>query len=375
MKLFSQKMGDMNVKSIFFIITYASLSILGIVYFKNILKIVGHFFQIISPFIYGGIIAFIFQIPEPFIESHLKIGNQKKKRLIATLLSIVFVFLVLCIIMVIILPQVVDNITALINNLPGMFKQSESYLQILLEQLKLNEDIAKEITVIQNDLGSAIISFISALVPSFVDGITSITSRLTNVFMGVIIAVYMSLDKDKLSRQFDKTIYALFNKKQYLFIKDTTELILKTFRQFFTGQITESFIIGILCYIGCKLLGIPYASIAAIIIGITNIIPYFGPFIGSGISALLILLVSPVKAIIFIIFGSLLQQFESNIIYPHVVGNSVGLSALWVLFAITLGGGLFGITGMVFGLPIFSVIYELSKRFINLRLENKKSME
>ena len=341
MKLFSQKMGDMNVKSIFFIITYASLSILGIVYFKNILKIVGHFFQIISPFIYGGIIAFIFQIPEPFIESHLKIGNQKKKRLIATLLSIVFVFLVLCIIMVIILPQVVDNITALI----------------------------------QNDLGSAIISFISALVPSFVDGITSITSRLTNVFMGVIIAVYMSLDKDKLSRQFDKTIYALFNKKQYLFIKDTTELILKTFRQFFTGQITESFIIGILCYIGCKLLGIPYASIAAIIIGITNIIPYFGPFIGSGISALLILLVSPVKAIIFIIFGSLLQQFESNIIYPHVVGNSVGLSALWVLFAITLGGGLFGITGMVFGLPIFSVIYELSKRFINLRLENKKSME
>lgn len=122
------------------------------------------------------------------------------------------------------------------------------------------------------------------------------------------------------------------------------------------------------------ILDIPYASIAAIVIGFTNIIPYFGPIIGAVISSALILFVSPVKALIFLVFSTLLQQFESNLIYPHVVGNSVGLSALWVLFAVSVGGGLFGIPGMVFGLPTFSVIYELLRRWTNYRLEVKRNL-
>jgi predicted PurR-regulated permease PerM len=189
--------------------------------------------------------------------------------------------------------------------------------------------------------------------------------------MGIIISIYICFDRDRLAYQSDRVVYALFNEKHYQYIKDVVKLILQTFRQFFTGQITESVIIGVLCYIGCKILNIPYASIAAVVIGITNIIPYFGPFIGAAISASLILLVSPIKALIFVIFATLLQQFESNLIYPHVVGSSIGLSALLVLFAITIGGGLFGIVGMIFGLPVFSVIYELFKRYIIIRLNNK----
>ena len=167
----------------------------------------------------------------------------------------------------------------------------------------------------------------------------------------------------------------MLKEKDYLFFKGVMNLISRTFRQFFTGQLTESVIIGILCYIGCKILDIPYASIAAIVIGITNIIPYFGPFIGTAVSAILILFVSPIKAIVFIIFGVILQQCESNLIYPHVVGSSVGLSGLWVLFSITIGGGLFGVVGMVFGLPVFSVIYELFRRYVKERIALKQKQE
>ena len=133
-------------------------------------------------------------------------------------------------------------------------------------------------------------------------------------------------------------------------------------------------IIGVLCYIGCKMLNIPYASIAGVVIGCTNIIPIFGPIIGAAIAGVLILLVSPIKAIVFIVFSLILQQLESNLIYPKVVGESIGLSALWVLFAVTLGGGLFGIVGMIFGLPAFSIVYELLRRWTNQRLSQKQEL-
>ena len=187
-------------------------------------------------------------------------------------------------------------------------------------------------------------------------------------------AIYMIFSKDKLIRQVKKFAHALFNDQHYQYISEVVKLTGTTFENFLAGQLTESIIIGVLCYIGCMILDIPYASIAAIVIGFTNIIPYFGPIIGAVISSVLILFVSPVKALIFLVFSTLLQQFESNLIYPHVVGNSVGLSALWVLFAVSVGGGLFGIPGMVFGLPTFSVIYELLRRWTNYRLEVKRNL-
>jgi len=123
-------------------------------------------------------------------------------------------------------------------------------------------------------------------------------------------------------------------------------------------------IIGVLCYIGCKILGIEYASIVSVIIGVTNMIPIFGAIIGTAFSALFIAFVNPIQGLVFLVFGICLQQFESNLIYPHVVGSSIGLPALWVLFAVTVGGGLFGVAGMIFGLPTFSVIYEVFRRYI-----------
>lgn len=375
MNVLTQKIKDASVKTIAMLICFTILAIVAVVYLDYILGFIGIVFDVLSPFIYGIVLAFIFQLPTGIIEKHLKIENDKKRKLISSILSIILVFFVIIILLVIVLPQVIENITMLVNNVPLMIEQSKVYLKIILDNLSLSEDMVASIEGFQNDFWTGIVSSVSKYAPSLMTGVKALTSSVKNIFLGIVIAFYITIDKERLLRQCNQVGYALLKDKDYLFFKGVMNLISRTFRQFFTGQLTESVIIGILCYIGCKILDIPYASIAAIVIGITNIIPYFGPFIGTAVSAILILFVSPIKAIVFIIFGVILQQCESNLIYPHVVGSSVGLSGLWVLFSITIGGGLFGVVGMVFGLPVFSVIYELFRRYVKERIALKQKQE
>lgn len=374
MKFLNHKLMDIDVKTVVFLITYIILGILGLLYFKEILYFIGIVFEILSPFIIGIILAFLFQLPTRFIYNHLKIEDERKKTLLASVISIFVVFFVVIILLVIILPQIIENLVTLTNNIPTMLETGEKYLDIIIEKLSLDDQIVKNIENLMNDFGTTILSYVSKVAPTIMSTVNAIVNSVMNIFMGIVIAIYMTLDKERLLKQCNKVGYALLDNHIYQMIKDVMNLIIKTFKQFFTGQITESVIIGVLCYIGCKLLSIPYASIAGVVIGVTNVIPYFGPFIGAGISALLILFVSPIKAIVFIIFSMILQQVESNLIYPHVVGSSIGLSALWVLFAITIGGGLFGIVGMIFGLPVFSVIYELFRRYVNKKIKMKKDV-
>lgn len=374
MKFLNHKLMDIDVKTVVFLITYIILGILGLLYFKEILRFIGIVFEILSPFIIGIILAFLFQLPTRFIYNHLIIEDERKKTLLASVLSILVVFFVVIILLVIILPQIIENLVTLTNNIPTMLETGEKYLDIIIEKLSLDEQIVKNIENLMNDFGTTILSYVSKVAPTIMTTVNAIVNSVMNIFMGIVIAIYMTLDKERLLKQCNKVGYALLDNHIYQMIKDVMNLIIKTFKQFFTGQITESVIIGVLCYIGCKLLSIPYASIAGVVIAVTNVIPYFGPFIGAGISALLILFVSPIKAIVFIIFSMILQQVESNLIYPHVVGSSIGLSALWVLFAITIGGGLFGIIGMIFGLPVFSVIYELFRRYVNKKIKMKKDV-
>ena len=303
----------------------------------------------------------------------LPIKKEKVKKLVAAILSILLVFFVLTVIIMVVLPQVIENIRMLIDNLPGIFSQIEEWLNYFFKEVHLSKDILIKIENFQQNLGQTILGKLSTWVPSIAIGVTHITSTIVNIFMGFVMAVYMLLSKDKLLRQVKKVGHAFLNDQKFNQASEVLRLTSSTFENFLAGQLTESVIIGVLCYIGCIILDIPYASIAAVVIGFTNIIPYFGPIIGAVISSVLIIFVSPIKAVIFLIFSTLLQQFESNLIYPHVVGSSVGLSALWVLFAVSAGGGLFGIPGMVFGLPTFSVIYELMRRWTNQRLKEKNT--
>lgn len=370
----SIKVRDLTLKNIFIILSYTALLVLGVIYFESIFQYLGELLNIIQPFIIGFILAFIFNIPMKFFEKKLAIQNKKKRRVVSAILSVLLILLVLLLVVMVVVPQVIENVRTLIDNLPSIFAQAEKWLNYVFEEIRLSPDLLDKINEFQTRFAQTFISTLTAWAPNIASGVSHITTSVINIFMGFVMAIYMIFSKDKLIRQVKKFAHALFNDQHYQYISEVVKLTGTTFENFLAGQLTESIIIGVLCYIGCMILDIPYASIAAIVIGFTNIIPYFGPIIGAVISSALILFVSPVKALIFLVFSTLLQQFESNLIYPHVVGNSVGLSALWVLFAVSVGGGLFGIPGMVFGLPTFSVIYELLRRWTNYRLEVKRNL-
>lgn len=370
----SIKVRDLTLKNILIILSYAALLVLGVIYFESIFQYLGELLNIIQPFIIGFSLAFIFNIPMKFFEKKLAIQNKKKRRVVSAILSVLLILLVLLLVVMVVVPQVIENVRTLIDNLPSIFAQAEKWLNYVFEEIRLSPDLLDKINEFQTRFAQTFISTLTAWAPNIASGVSHITTSVINIFMGFVMAIYMIFSKDKLIRQVKKFVHALFNDQHYQYISEVVKLTGTTFENFLAGQLTESIIIGVLCYIGCMILDIPYASIAAIVIGFTNIIPYFGPIIGAVISSALILFVSPVKALIFLVFSTLLQQFESNLIYPHVVGNSVGLSALWVLFAVSVGGGLFGIPGMVFGLPTFSVIYELLRRWTNYRLEVKRNL-
>ncbi len=370
----SIKVRDLTLKNIFIILSYTALLVLGVIYFESIFQYLGELLNIIQPFIIGFILAFIFNIPMKFFEKKLAKQNKKKRRVVSAILSVLLILLVLLLVVMVVVPQVIENVRTLIDNLPSIFAQAEKWLNYVFEEIRLSPDLLDKINEFQTRFAQAFISTLTAWAPNIASGVSHITTSVINIFMGFVMAIYMIFSKDKLIRQVKKFAHALFNDQHYQYISEVVKLTGTTFENFLAGQLTESIIIGVLCYIGCMILDIPYASIAAIVIGFTNIIPYFGPIIGAVMSSVLILFVSPVKALIFLVFSTLLQQFESNLIYPHVVGNSVGLSALWVLFAVSVGGGLFGIPGMVFGLPTFSVIYELLRRWTNYRLEVKRNL-
>ena len=371
----TDKMKDLTLKNMIILVTYIAILILCLIYFQPILGFIGQIISIIRPFIIGFILAFIFNIPMKYFIKKLPIENEKTRKLVSAILSVLLVLTVLVILIMVVLPQVIDNIKTLIDNLPAIFNQVEEWLNYILKEINLSEDVMQKIETTQQDIGQTILKQLSSWVPSIALGVSHFTTGVVNVFMGFVMAIYMLFSKDKLMKQVKRVAHAFMPDERFNQAQEVVRLTSSTFENFLAGQLTESVIIGVLCYIGCIILDIPYASIAAIVIGFTNIIPYFGPIIGAFISAVLILFVSPMKALIFIIFSTLLQQFESNLIYPHVVGSSVGLSALWVLFAVSAGGGLFGIPGMVFGLPTFSVIYELMRRWTNHRLKQKKQLQ
>lgn len=369
------KLRDLTLRNMILLVSYIAVLILGLIYFDEILGFLGLLLDIINPFIIGFMLAFILNIPMKFFIKKLPIQNAKTKQIISATLSLLLIFAIVVISIIVILPQIIENVKLLIQNLPSNLNEISMTLEKLLSQVDISYDIVEKIETFQETLVSDILTSMTAWVPSIALGVTHFTSSIVNIFMGVVMAVYMLFSKEKLLRQMRKLTRACLNDEQAQNVREVVALTSRTFENFVAGQLTESVIIGVLCYIGCIFLDIPYASIAALVIGFTNIIPYFGPIIGAAISSILILLVSPVKAIIFIIFSSLLQQFESNLIYPHVVGGSVGLSALWVLFAVSVGGGLFGIPGMILGLPTFSVIYELVKRWTNMRIQEKEAQK
>jgi predicted PurR-regulated permease PerM len=363
-------------------------SILG--FFKNII-------DSISGVIIGIIIAYILIPLQDNLEGRLLIPIYKKKgydvsfaedanwkkrrqmRGIAVLCTMVIFILIIFLLFKIIIPQLISSIREIINNLPIYIRNIDDYSNLLLENNPdLNEFINSQLTSYYATLSSFITQNIKPYLPEVgtivkyaSKSVFSVVRVLFDFVVGVIVAIYVLNSKERFTTRGKKMAYAFFKEEFANELVGGFRFVHHTFESFIGGKLIDSLIIGIICYFGCLILGINYPVLISVIVGVTNIIPFFGPYIGGIVGALLLVLIDPIKALVFLIFVILLQQFDGNILGPRILGGSTGLSSFWVIFAITFFGGLWGIVGWLIGVPLFAVFYALVSRITNHYLRMK----
>lgn len=389
------KLDKENTKQILKIVAIAIILLVALFNIKFVWDAGMAFLNIISPFIWGLAIAFILNIFMTLYENKLfKIGqknnksnrknksdrnvkqvtNQKKSksdRGFAIILSIITIVAIITIILLLIVPQFIDVIRNLINNIPSYLESLQNLGIEITEKFPEANMFIQNIEIDTEALKNGIINLSKDVLDVTINQISSLISNVINFFIAVIFSVYILLNKEELKKEAKKFVYARIDKEKADYILKVARLARDSFRNFLTGQAKEAVILGSLCAIGMIILNIPYAGPIGALTAITAFIPIVGAFIGGFIGAILIVAVDPIKALIFIIFIIVLQQVEGNLIYPHVVGKNMGLPSIWVLVAITIGGGLFGIMGMIVGLPIVSIIYAITQENTNKKLQEK----
>ena len=368
-------------KKYILLISYAIVFYYVVTNLNKVLGVVGTAFGILSPFIIGFALAFILnKLFVFFRDKALKVLIDKKKKKervglrsgLAILIVYVLVALLLVILSSFVIPQLVTSISGLVDYIPQYSKNLFDMIDNVVDKFIINETMLDTIQKASTTIISTMKTVLSGAVPAIVSFVSNFASNVINIAIAVIVSIYLLIDKDHLIYQYRLIIKAFFSEKKAKRILEVSDLTAKTFSDFIGGQIIDAIIIGVLCSIGLAVLKIPYALLIGTIVGFTNIIPYFGPWIGSIPSVLILFMVRPFYALIFIVFVIVLQQVDGNIIYPHVVGNSVGLGALFVTFSIIVGGGLFGLLGMILGVPTFAVCYTLlkEKAYKNLKKKN-----
>lgn len=334
--------------------------------FKSVRAQLAVYFNILLPFVIGIVLAFLLARPINFFERKL-FSRFRARRALSILTVYLLLFIVIVGIIAIIFPQIVSSF----NMLWGLFDKAEEQLPVYVAKFHLDADLVQKVFGSWEDILTKAMKAVQSSVPQILSVGYSISSGFINTLMAVFASIYMLASKEKLVFQAKKVIYAIFPQKRAKFIVTLASQSNHVFSDFITGKLIDSAIIGVICFIGMLVIHRPYAVLISVIVGVTNIIPFFGPFIGAIPSAFVLLFVDPVKCLLFLVFILALQQFDGNYLGPRILGDSTGLSPLWVLFAITVGGGLFGFLGMLFGVPTFAVIYNLIGQLINSRLKNK----
>ena len=372
-----------KLKKPIILILVALIGLCIVINIETLWNVLGTIFRIINPFIIGGCLAFILNIPMSFFERKLiarkrkKNKNKNKKinkrllRVLSIIFAIVVILLIVTFIFTLILPELVNVIGLLIDNIPYYVERITEFANKYDLNLPDLNSIIEEANLDIEAVKQSLIGSIPSLLSSSISFVGSIISGISSFFIAIIFAVYILIDKEKLQAQVTKLLYAYLKEEKVNKIINVGKVTRTTFKNFFTVQCLEATILGVLCIIGMLILRIPYAIPIGILIGVTALIPVVGAFLGAAIGAILILAVDPIKVITFIIFIIILQQVEGNLIYPRVVGNSMGLPGMWVLFAVTVGGSLGGILGMLLGVPITCVIYTLLKQNVNNRIKIK----
>lgn len=370
-----RKINRLTMKNVLFMITYTILLVWVILHINDVLSVARMLLDMLRPFLYGIMMAFIFNLPLKFFMKKLPDQLGKGKKPLAVLLSLAIIAAIIGFIVQIVMPQVIASITTLVNSLPTYIKSIEDMVDTAIKNQQIPSSLLDQVDTYTAQLQDTLISLVKNGLPQLLNAAGGFATSIANMLMAFVIAVYLTISKDKLIRQAKQFLYAFTSTKVNAYLLKVGRLTNVTFSNFVAGQLMEAIIIGLLCYVGCLILRFPYAPILSVIIGVTNVIPIFGAIFGVALSAVLVAFVDPLQGVFFVLFGICLQQFESNLIYPRVVGTTVGLSGLWVLFAITIGGGLFSFFGMLLGLPTFSVIYSLLREEMHRRTQAKKEAE
>lgn len=374
--------------SIFAVICLSILFFFFIYRIENIVGAILGILKIFMPIIYGIVIAYILNPIIKLLENKvfnklLKKANveetsiPKQSRIYSIITASLIFFLVVYLIISYIIPEIIASIQILLGNVPNYINNIEEWLKGTLAN---NPDVSKQIldnyeeisTYILSVLNDSIMPSINNIIVNLSNGIMGVFKFLYNFVIGFIISIYLLSGKENYLAQVKKTLYSIFNIKITNKILEKSRFINEVFGRYMMGVLLDCCAIGIIMFLFGVIFQMPYALLIAVICAITNAIPYFGPYIGGIPSGLLILLVSPPKAIIFVIFVIILQQFDGMYLAPKIIGNKTGLKRFWVLFAILIGGGLFGVVGMVIGVPLFAVIFSLVKDYINNNLKQKK---
>ena len=354
---------------------------------KRVSGILSSVSDILRPFIIAAIFAYIVNGPMMFFERLFgRLTDKKKprpvlKRVLAIIAAWVASLAVLVLFFVIIVPDVKISITTLINNLPSYFESLKAFIVALAEKYQLDISYLNSFMNFQvtaDGIMEIIDKYSDALIPQLAN-IANISvqigSFIADVIIAIIISVYLLFSKETLIAQLKKVLYALFSRKLADVSVRVARETHRTFSGFINGKLLDSLIIGILCFIGMSILKFEYALLISFIVGVTNVIPFFGPMFGAVPSVLLLLMIDPWHALWFAVFIFALQQLDGNVIGPKILGDSTGLPALWVMFAILVGGALWGVAGMFVGVPLFAVIYRFSKEILENLLKKKNMPE
>lgn len=371
-------MKDKTRKDIIIIISYIALVIFALVNFSKIFVFLGKVISIFSPFLLGIILAFVLNVLNNFIEKKIfgkikpsKIWNKIKRPLCITL-SLILVFLTIFFVMNLLIPQLKNSASLFTDTLPAY---KEDIIGIL-NKFDVDESTVNKVGEYLDNFGKVITDYIKGNSKDVITVTTEVATSVVNIIskgiITLVFAIYMIAQKETLSRQINKVMKAYLKPKTINKINTVGTLANKTFSNFVTGQCLEALIFGSLVFVGMLIFRFPYASTIGVLLGFTALIPIFGAFIGTAVGFILIMMVSPVKAILFVVFIIVLQQIEGNLIYPRVVGKSIGLPGMWVLLSVTVGGSIGGILGMLIATPLCSLLYALFTRMINDRLKSNK---
>ncbi len=372
------------------IITYTLLVAFLLINIKQVSGVVQNIFAVIMPFIYGFIIAYMLSFPYNFFYNKCfhKFGTKRQKmHKLRKPLSLICAYLIglglVAVLVGILVPELSKSISKLINDIP-VYAQSlkdsvDDFFAFVNTQFGFDLYDAETYNQIMNvltgeDTQAFLENFISNAFPAAINFAGVFTTGLYNWIIGLVVSIYMLSSKDKLCRQTRAVVVAYFNLKTSKRILQITDLCNKKCGKFIIGKIIDSLIIGVICFIGLSIFKFDYALLISVVVGITNVIPFFGPIIGAIPCGFLLLLIDPIQCLWFIVFVVILQQFDGNVLGPKILGETVGISGFWILFSVIVGGGLFGLPGMLLGVPVFAVIYTLIDEGVTKRLKDKRDM-